>query len=305
MKTIVWFGNSGSKHGDFGIPNLRIALPGLAAAAQRAPLKLLVVSNDEAKFQAVTADFPFPCEFRVWSRANALRDIAGADLCVVPNSRDRFSLAKSSNRLVLALSLGVPVVATSVPSAEPLRPFVIFDDWETGVETYLLDQARASADVTAAQAFIARTYAPGQIAKQWEALLSTGAQEPTRTAVSVVMAFIEASDDVDEYFELLKMVGARGAQHIVPGVTTDFIASRPELMLQLEARGRQLRLLNRRTVLQGKMDLDGVRAIVTMGRQPLKVSRAMIHAAEKRGVSTFRYDDLIQRPELRACIVQN
>ena len=303
MKTVVWFGNAGSKYGDFGIPNLRIAVPGLIAASAHIPLRLLVVSNDEAKFSAVTAGLPFPCTFKAWARTSALDDIATADLCIVPNSRDRFSLAKSANRLVLALNLGVPVVATSTPSAEPLRPFVIFDDWEGGIATYLVDSARAKADVAAAQAFIALNYAPDRMADQWARLLvKTPPDAAGPKGAQPVMALIEAVEDVDDFFALHDLVGAASAHPLVAGIATDFAAGRPELIVKLSARGVQLRLLSRRDVLKGRVDLDGLRGVIALGGRssPRRAARALIRCSVKRGIPSYPVEDLFEQPELRS-----
>lgn len=281
MKTVVWFGNSGSRHGDFGLSNLRFVAPALAAVSARVPLRLRVVSNDQARFSAVTADYPFPCEFRTWRRDSALKDIASADLCIVPNSRDVFSFAKSANRLVLALSLGVPVVATSTPSAEPLRPFVIFDDWEAGLSTYLLDDARARADVAAAQHLIQSRYAPDQIARRWMTLLSEESS-PISSPSPGPLVFIETPEDIGAVFLLQEIMD----EALAVGSTTAFLASRPELIVQFKAAAFALRLFDDRDVRRGKASLAGVSALMVWeGASPgRRRSAALARLAQQSGV---------------------
>jgi hypothetical protein len=176
-KTIIWFGNAGTPYGDFGLPNLRIVFPALRAVAQDVPLKLVCVSNDRAKFDEVTAGAGLECEFIPWSRDECMRQIEAADVFVAPNSLDRFSIVKSANRLVLSLSLGTPVVATSTPAAEALRPFVIFDDWEGGIRTYLTDSERVRTDVAAGRKFVSENFTAQRLAQNWAELLER-AQTP-------------------------------------------------------------------------------------------------------------------------------
>jgi hypothetical protein len=200
MKTVVWFGNAGSVYGNFGLPTLKSVTPALRVVAKEIPLRLLVISNDRAKFDAVTNGLPFKCEYLEWSRDAALKRISAADVCVVPNSRDRFSIAKSANRITLALKAGVPVVATATPTTEQLRPWVILDDWEGGLRTYLSDSARVRRDVAGAQKFIDANFSLEVLGSRWVELLdqivTRKADVKATRAASRVIVFVYSAADM-------------------------------------------------------------------------------------------------------------
>ena len=91
---------------------------------------------------------------------------------VVPNSRDEFSICKSANRVTLALSQGVPVVATRIPSLEPLADCVLFDDFRAGVSAYLEDRKLAAEHLSRAELVLAREYSAEAVAERWLSVLS-------------------------------------------------------------------------------------------------------------------------------------
>ena len=114
-------------------------LDSLARINQTLPLRLRVISNNRDMFNEIFEALPFPAEYRAWDPLFVFDQVGSADVCILPNSRDAFSSTKSANRAVLALSLGVPVVATRIPSMEPLQGCVVLDDWDAGLRRYLGD----------------------------------------------------------------------------------------------------------------------------------------------------------------------
>lgn len=242
VRTAVWFGNAGSPYGDFGIGTLRMAEAGLREAAKVVPLRLLVISNNEGKFKAVTRKFPFPCDYLPWSRELVLAELAKADVCLVPNSRDRFSLGKSANRILLALNAGAPVVASWAPAAEPLRPFVVFDDWVEGIHETLLDPEAAKAKVKAAQAFIAEHYAPKVMAGLWLDHLAERRVVP-RGDISgrTVLLFADAIEDLELVAALRADLASFGLTLVV-GVTTAFASRSANVALSIGQGGAPLHL---------------------------------------------------------------
>jgi hypothetical protein len=177
-KTVIWFGHHGSGHGRYGMIVLADLADDLVRVNRDIPLRLLVVSDNRDKFEELFGALPFKAEFRYWHPLRIFGDIRSADVCVVPNSRDIFSITKSANRAVLALSLGVPVVATRVPATAPLEGCVVFDDWETGLRRYLATPEAASADIEAATRLIERDYSSRAIGEAWCRILSLGEMQP-------------------------------------------------------------------------------------------------------------------------------
>ncbi len=173
---IIWFGNHGGvPYSDYGMLSLLPIAPSIVEVAAELPITLVVVSDSLKTYRQHIEPLPFPTEYRDWSPVGVFEHIRDSDLCILPNSLDRFSVAKSANRAVLALSLGVPVVATAIPSLEPLRSCLILDDWKTGIMTYLSDRERAAADVAQGQRLIGELYSPAAIAAKWSELLAARA----------------------------------------------------------------------------------------------------------------------------------
>jgi hypothetical protein len=170
-KTVIWFGHHGSNHGRYGLIVLADLIPQLKAIDRQIPIRLLVVSDDQKKFERLFAGIGFPAEFRQWNPLRIFDDIRSADVCLVPNSKDLFSITKSANRAVLALSLGVPVVATRVPSTEPLEGSVIFDDWVGGVLHYLSDREAVNTHLITAAQIIEKEYSGRAIGQIWSRIL--------------------------------------------------------------------------------------------------------------------------------------
>jgi glycosyltransferase involved in cell wall biosynthesis len=172
LPRVVWFGNVGSVQPRFGLVNLVDIAGELAAAAHERPFRLLVVSGSEAAYRRDIAPLPLPTEYRPWSAGRIRRDLRGSAVAIVPNSRDPFSVCKSANRVVLALSAGTPVVATDVPALAPLRDSIALDDFAGGLARYLGDPGRAASDVARGRATIQREYAGAAVAARWRNVLA-------------------------------------------------------------------------------------------------------------------------------------
>lgn len=170
-KMIVWFGNAGGGFSGFGIPSLAEISNHLVRLDRRIPIKLLVVSNNFRAYQELIAPLPILSCYKTWRYPEIFDDVSAADVCVVPISKDDFSVCKSPNRSLLALSLGVPVVATSIPSIDGIKDCVILDDWEDGLFTYLTDPERAARDVVRAKPILEERFSAAAVARSWAALL--------------------------------------------------------------------------------------------------------------------------------------
>ncbi len=169
QKKVIWFGNDGASYSGFGIPSLQQVTTSLGKIHRGIPLCLTVVSSHRAKdkYERHFASLPFPSRYKPWDPLSIFDEIASSDLCVLPNPLDDFSRCKSANRAVLALSLGIPVVASWAPALEPLQDCLILDNWEEGIRIYLTDRARAEDDVRRARVIIKQYYSAGAITALW------------------------------------------------------------------------------------------------------------------------------------------
>lgn len=167
---VIWFGTHG-RFGRSGLSALAEICPALVRVNKRLPLELLVVSNNEQKFDELIASFPFPAIYRSWHPTRIFDDIRSAEVFVMPNSGDAFSLPKSAGRAVLALSLGVPVAATMTPSLEPLSAALFTGDWEGTVSAALSDPVLCAGRLAAGRAIIESQYSGPAIAARWDSVL--------------------------------------------------------------------------------------------------------------------------------------
>jgi glycosyltransferase involved in cell wall biosynthesis len=170
-KMVVWFGNAGGGFSGFGMPSLAEISNHLVRLNERIPIKLLVVSNNLKSYQELIAPLPLLSAYKAWRYPAIFNDVSAASVCVVPNSKDDFSVCKSPNRSLLALSLGVPVVASSIPSIEDIKDCVILDDWEDGLFTYLTDPERVARDLARAKSILEERYSGAAVADSWAAVL--------------------------------------------------------------------------------------------------------------------------------------
>lgn len=168
----IWFGNAGSVRPRFGLVNLVDVADQLVAAHERAPFRLLVLANDPGLHRAALEALPFQVDFARWHRSAPFRHLPGSAAALVPFAHDDFNRVKSANRAVLALSQGVPVVATRIPSLDPLADCVELDDFAGGLSRYLDAPEHARDHLTRAREVIERVYSGPAVARAWEAVLS-------------------------------------------------------------------------------------------------------------------------------------
>ena len=170
-KTVLWFGNHGAKYGNFGMLNILDAADALQRVAQDCPLRLLVISNSRDKYEAHIAPLPFATDYLPWHPRQIYAYIRESDVVIIPNSRSRYSICKSANRAVLALSQGTPVIASATPALDMLEGCVWLDDWEGGLRAYLTKPQTARTHVQQAQSVISQQLSGQVIAQKWLSLL--------------------------------------------------------------------------------------------------------------------------------------
>jgi glycosyltransferase involved in cell wall biosynthesis len=172
-KVIIWFGNHGAPYSSFGYVSLCSIQQQLEAIDKMIPIKLVVVSNSKARFDELISRFNIETEYKKWSLFTIFNEIRSADVCVLPILKDAFSSCKSSNRALLALSLGKPVVTSSTSSMSVLSEFMELDNFYQGTLNYLTDNEYVNQHVNNAKKAIFDAYGPDVIRNKWSELLST------------------------------------------------------------------------------------------------------------------------------------
>ncbi len=171
IKTVLWFGNHGAKYGSFGMSSILQVGAALEQLSGELPLRLVVVSNSQAKYERYIQPLPFETVYLRWHPRKIYDYIQASDVTIIPNSQSIFSICKSANRAVLSLSQGTPVVASRTPALKLFEDCVVFDDWQLGLRQYLLNPAVGEQHVALAQRAIAQNLSGEKIAQKWLALL--------------------------------------------------------------------------------------------------------------------------------------
>lgn len=170
-RVIVWFGNHGSSWSNFGLADILLFREPLEQLARERSIVLVVVSNNRGRYEQEVKPIAVPSIYLEWT-PEVLHDVLRrADVVIAPNSGDEFSLCKSSNRTVMALAAGVPVVASPTHALEQLRDCVWLDDPLTGLRRYLDDCKLKAEHLKCARRLIAMYYAAPVIGGMWKSLL--------------------------------------------------------------------------------------------------------------------------------------
>ncbi len=168
---ITWFGNHGAEYARFGMLDLLEIRGALEAISQEFDVELVVISNNRAKYDEHIRPLCIPSRYVEWSPHEVESWLNRSHVVVLPNTLDAFSICKSANRTVLAVSHGVPVVATSTPALAPLASHVHLGDTLQGLRRYLNDPEKGRADARAAYALAQTLFGQEATAAAWMSVL--------------------------------------------------------------------------------------------------------------------------------------
>lgn len=210
-RSIVWFGHHGADYARFGMLDLLEIRSALETTASSFDVELVVISNSEAKFKQHIQQFAMRTRYVEWSSTSLRSELSQAAVVVIPNSLDAFSLCKSTNRAVLSLLHGVPVVATRTPALDSLQDCVILNDFAGGLATYLGDASRAVSDIKRSRQTIDLLYGPQAIGDQWHRVLHQARPCPIRTPTAPSFAVVlQAPLDLSLLQSVIHLVTGRG-----------------------------------------------------------------------------------------------
>lgn len=178
-RQVLWFGNHGSQYAQGGMAELGRIVEALRNASRRVPLRLTVASNSRPRYAEVLADAGFSHRYVEWDRLHFASMLQRHDLVVLPTALTPFTTAKSNNRLLLPLWLGVPVVADAVPDYLPWRDHFQLGGWEDLAAT-LEDLSALKAKARAAREVIADQFSVPAIAGQWLSVLAEATRPDAR-----------------------------------------------------------------------------------------------------------------------------
>ena len=182
---IVWQGQRGNKVPRSGMYSLTKLVPHLEALHSELPLRLTVIGNSEDAFRSILGTARFPVRYVPWRRRTFARQFAAHDICVIPIDVNPFTICKSNNRPVLALMLGLPVVADLIPSYAELQDFVTFagdadGQWASAIRSYATHADLARQHVEDGQRYVRATYTPERVVSQWSQVLRAALRDSPR-----------------------------------------------------------------------------------------------------------------------------
>jgi hypothetical protein len=171
-RRLLWFGIHGTFRVNGGMIDLLRIREALHDAHGVRPLSLTVVSNDEAKFEAVTQGWALPTYYLPWHPQTFSRIARLHSAVVVPISVNAFTQCKTNNRPATGFLHGLNVLADAIPSYQEFSDCAVLDDWRRGLGDYLDDLPRRAADVAAGRRLLAQRYSLEVVAAQWHALVA-------------------------------------------------------------------------------------------------------------------------------------
>ena len=167
---VVWYGNAGLASPPFGLIDLPTVLPALEELNTKIPVKLTVISNSKSLFEKYVKNVLFSVKYYKWRSEVFPYMFKHHDLCIIPIGVNPFTICKTSNRLVLSLLLGVPVIADKIPSYEEFGDFVLFGDWKNSLSVYAQDKELRHKHVERAKEYILSKYNKERVILQWSSL---------------------------------------------------------------------------------------------------------------------------------------
>lgn len=223
-KQIVWFGNYGASHSNFGIFSLKPTLKSLRAVNEDIPLELVVVSNSETVYRALVYNCGFPTRFVRWSPSAVYSELAAADAALLTTGDDEFCSIKSSNRVLQAFAVGVPVIAPKHPSLSEFDEAIFSGRTEDSLHQCLgPGRERAIAPKLAAAERVLARYTPKRLARLWSSLIKAtakaGSDAASTRSAGKVLVVVEPGDRL----EVAKSVLA--AAKALPDVESELLVS--------------------------------------------------------------------------------
>jgi hypothetical protein len=184
---LLWFGHPSN------FDTLSAMMPSVVKLSREMAVDLRVVSEEAANIRKAldraNCDFgpSLKIQFTPWSAEATWQALADCDAVLIPSLSAEVKQVKSPNRLVESIRCGRFVAAYPLPSYEPLANYAwLGENVVDGIRWALSHPKAAEMQVRQGQQFIAATFNPAYLAKQWEAeILHYAASRPASWAKPV------------------------------------------------------------------------------------------------------------------------
>lgn len=288
---LLWFGNHGADYADFGILDLLRIQDALEAIALEYPVELVVISNNAGKYERFIKPMAIASRYVEWSISVVDDWISVSRVVLIPNSCDPFSICKSANRTVHALTRGIPVVATATPALSPLADSIMTGDFLQGLRRYLSSTENGRRDVALARTLIEQHFSSAVIGSLWQdALQSTiarcsGAADLPEAEVLVVLHLVQ---DLDLALPIIIELQQREIAVQVL-CSQALLKTSPRVMKTLSLHRIDVRVVSAAEPLTSFRFGSRTRALLTVSEtnlSPHQFSRTLTEAAQVAGIMT-------------------
>jgi hypothetical protein len=283
---IVWFGNHGAEHARFGMLDILDWRGALEALASDRKVELVVISNSREKYEASIRPMAIPSRYVEWSPAAVQQCLDGAAAVIIPNSLDPFSVCKSANRTVLALSRGVPVIATMTPALRPLADYIRTDDPLTALREVLADPSGERARALQGYRHAEGLYGSNSLQVQWlrvlEAPVADTREAPIQPYLAVVLHLVQ---DLDLALPILREAVKAGVT-CAAWCTTGLVKKSPRVLVSLQSERIPFKMLPDQEQLKAFQFPAQTRVLLTVAETslgPHRVPRLLTEAAVLQG----------------------
>jgi hypothetical protein len=180
---LIWFGNVQSLYGLVGIQEV------LDELASTGAYELHLITSNEIKYGLAgrrprngpefMARQQIPCNFHPWSLATCACDLAEGDIAVVPvEPGSNYNRRKPAGRVLLAMALGLPVVASAIPAYEEVieqskTGYIARSghEWTTFIRQLADNSAHRKTIGLAARHFALNNYSEKKFAQRYRAVI--------------------------------------------------------------------------------------------------------------------------------------
>ncbi|MDX3908649.1 MAG: hypothetical protein QHC67_02400 [Sphingobium sp.] len=164
----VWFGKCQGNRA--GLVHVDAAVRELEIFARRYPVTLTIIGNKRLKYWQASRKWGIPHIYVPWSLEQFPTTLAMHDIALIPVEQNSYTIGKTLNRPATAIAAGLGVIADSIDAYEELRPFIVLDDWQAGLERYQLSKSQGDCGIEEGRAYLERRYGQTAVGNAWLAL---------------------------------------------------------------------------------------------------------------------------------------
>lgn len=231
LKRVVWFGNYGASHSNFGIFSLKPSLKSLKAVNETIPLELVIVSNNESVYRALVRDCGFPTRYVQWSPTAVYAELASADVALLTTGDDDFCEIKSSCRVLQAFAAGIPVITSKGSAVSEFDDAIALGRMQDALRNCLGPKRThfVPPRLEAARRVLPR-FTPERLGMIWSGLLKAaiGHKKNARSRGGKVLFLVESGDSRETVTKLLSTAKRTPRLDYAALVSTDLIEMHPE-----------------------------------------------------------------------------